>query len=444
MQYLQINLLDIPVCDISWWHWLLAMLVPFLLGYLLRYFLNGKYKTQLGALEADKASLEADLKKAKSMKVAAPVIAGVDKTELNALKDKVRDLEAHNSKLKVDIGDALAVKQQFAGINIDAMKKRIAELEGIEARLSGDVESHKALSASLTANTGDLDALRAKLSGAQAELGNMNAQVNALKAELAGITRENDNISGLRNDVRDLSGKVGALTVENERLKSQATSATANTADLDAAKAALAAAESSSAAHKAKIAELEAANSALQASATNAAASGDAAAKAAAEAADAKAKLSEASIEASNLRLRLEQLTAESGGMKSQAESLTAENESLKAKLAAAQAAHEADKISFAAAAPVAAPAAPVVPDDLKIIEGIGPKIEELYNAAGIFTFKQLIATPVERLKQILVDAGPRFQMHDPGTWAEQAQLADEGKMDELKVLQDKLNAGKE
>jgi predicted flap endonuclease-1-like 5' DNA nuclease/archaellum component FlaC len=445
MQYLQITLLDIPVCDISWWHWLLAMLVPFLLGYLLRYFLNGKFKAQLGTLEADKASLEADLKKAKSLKVAAPVIAGVDKTELNSLKDKVRDLEAHNAKLKVDIGDALAVKQQFAGINIDAMKKRIAELEGVEAKLSGDVDSHKALNASLTANTGDLDSLKAKLTDYQLDISRLNAQVNTLKAELGGITRDNESVNGLRNDVRDLSGKVGALTVENERLKSQpAAAVSVDTGELDASKAALAAIESSNAALKTRIAELEGILAGLQASASSAAVTGDEAAKAATEAADAKAKLSEAAIEAGNLRLRLEQLTAETGGMKTEAETLSAENEVLKAKVTALQALADAMPTSFATASPVAIPAEPVVPDDLKIIEGIGPKIEELYNAAGIFTFKQLIGTPVEKLKQILVDAGSRFQMHDPTTWAEQARLADEGKMDELKALQDRLNAGKE
>ncbi len=443
MQYLQITLLDIPVCDLSWWHWLLAMLIPFFLGYLLRYFLNGKLKSQIGSLESDKASLEADLKKAKSMKVAAPVVAGVDKTELNSLKDKVRDLEAHNAKLKVDIGDALAVKQQFAGINIDAMKKRIAELEGIEARLSGDVESHKALNASLTANTGDLDSLKAKLTDSQVEISRLKAQVSSLKAEYGGVVRENENINGLRNDIRDLSGKVGALTVENERLKQQAVAAVPaadNTAELEAAKAKLAEAATENAAQKAAITALEASVSSLQAVVTVATTSGDEAAKAAAEAADTKAKLSEAAIEAGNLRLRLEQLTAESESVKTRVNDLTAENDELKSKLAAAEAA----TTTFATASPVSEPVVPLVPDDLKIIEGIGPKIEELYNAAGIFTFKQLIATPVEQLKQILVDAGPRFQIHDPSTWAEQARLADEGKMDELKILQDRLNAGKE
>jgi predicted flap endonuclease-1-like 5' DNA nuclease len=81
--------------------------------------------------------------------------------------------------------------------------------------------------------------------------------------------------------------------------------------------------------------------------------------------------------------------------------------------------------------------------DDLKIVEGIGPKIEELCNAAGIFTFAELANTTPERIKQILEAAGPRFQMHDPSTWPAQAALARDAKWDELKTWQDELNKGK-
>lgn len=81
--------------------------------------------------------------------------------------------------------------------------------------------------------------------------------------------------------------------------------------------------------------------------------------------------------------------------------------------------------------------------DDLKIVEGIGPKIEELLNNAGIKTFAQLASTSVARLNEILEAAGPRYQMHDPGTWPQQSGLANEGKWTELKVLQDELNKGK-
>jgi large subunit ribosomal protein L20 len=88
-------------------------------------------------------------------------------------------------------------------------------------------------------------------------------------------------------------------------------------------------------------------------------------------------------------------------------------------------------------------PAKEVAGDDLKIIEGIGPKIADLFIAAGISTFAQLAATDTERMKEILAEGGPRFATHDPSTWAEQARLAAEGKMDELKVLQDQLNGGR-
>lgn len=81
--------------------------------------------------------------------------------------------------------------------------------------------------------------------------------------------------------------------------------------------------------------------------------------------------------------------------------------------------------------------------DDLSKVEGIGPKINELFQGAGINTFAQLAATPVEQLKQILTDAGSNFASHDPGTWPKQAELAAAGKWDELKAWQDELMGGK-
>lgn len=81
--------------------------------------------------------------------------------------------------------------------------------------------------------------------------------------------------------------------------------------------------------------------------------------------------------------------------------------------------------------------------DDLKIVEGIGPKIAELFNNAGINTWRELANTSVDRLKEILDAAGPNFQIHDPGTWPKQAELAANEAWDELKKLQDELDAGK-
>lgn len=81
--------------------------------------------------------------------------------------------------------------------------------------------------------------------------------------------------------------------------------------------------------------------------------------------------------------------------------------------------------------------------DDLKIIEGIGPKGAEVLNAAGINSFADLAATSAEKIKEILDASEGAFNAADTTTWPEQAQLAADGKMDELKELQDRLNGGR-
>lgn len=81
--------------------------------------------------------------------------------------------------------------------------------------------------------------------------------------------------------------------------------------------------------------------------------------------------------------------------------------------------------------------------DDLTVIEGIGPKIQELLYQYGIRTYRQLASTDVTRIKEILRSAGPQLAMHDPGTWTAQALLAANDQWENLKAYQDYLSAGK-
>lgn len=81
--------------------------------------------------------------------------------------------------------------------------------------------------------------------------------------------------------------------------------------------------------------------------------------------------------------------------------------------------------------------------DDLKLIEGVGPKIANLLINAGIVTFADLAATSAEKVSEILSAAGSNFASHNPATWADQASLARDCKWDELKELQDRLNGGR-
>lgn len=113
-----------------------------------------------------------------------------------------------------------------------------------------------------------------------------------------------------------------------------------------------------------------------------------------------------------------------------------------KAKVAKAPAAKA--KAVAVAAVPKAKAKKPVSKkDNLKVVEGIGPKIEGLLNADGIKTWIQLSQADLDRLRKILDDAGPRYRIHDPSTWPKQAELASDDKWDALKKLQDKLKGGR-
>lgn len=82
--------------------------------------------------------------------------------------------------------------------------------------------------------------------------------------------------------------------------------------------------------------------------------------------------------------------------------------------------------------------------DDLKLVEGIGPKIEGLLNDGGIVTWADLANAPTDKVQAILDEAGPRYRMHDPATWAKQADMADKGQWEELEAYQDRLDGGRE
>jgi len=82
----------------------------------------------------------------------------------------------------------------------------------------------------------------------------------------------------------------------------------------------------------------------------------------------------------------------------------------------------------------------PAAADDLKAVLGIGPKISKLLMNRGITTWKTLSETAPDSIREILAsDGGERFRVHNPDTWPHQARLLHEGRLDELKVLQGKL-----
>ena len=94
-------------------------------------------------------------------------------------------------------------------------------------------------------------------------------------------------------------------------------------------------------------------------------------------------------------------------------------------------------------AEPAAAEAAPPAkaPDDLTLIEGIGPKSATALREAGVTTFAQLAAMTPEQIEQILQERGVRI-VGSTATWPEQARLAAAGDLTALESQQARIRAG--
>jgi predicted flap endonuclease-1-like 5' DNA nuclease len=89
-------------------------------------------------------------------------------------------------------------------------------------------------------------------------------------------------------------------------------------------------------------------------------------------------------------------------------------------------------------------PEPPADPDDLKRIEGIGPKLSSVLRVAGILTFAQLADATPDELTEILEAADPRLlRLAHPASWPEQAALAAAGEWEALEALQGTLKRGR-
>ena len=99
--------------------------------------------------------------------------------------------------------------------------------------------------------------------------------------------------------------------------------------------------------------------------------------------------------------------------------------------------------VSFDAAAAKAAIGKKIKEDDLTVVEGIGPKIKELFHNFDIDTWAKLGAASVDKCQEVLNSGGKRFEIHNPGSWPKQAEMAAQGKWAELKKWQDEHDYGK-
>jgi predicted flap endonuclease-1-like 5' DNA nuclease len=136
---------------------------------------------------------------------------------------------------------------------------------------------------------------------------------------------------------------------------------------------------------------------------------------------------------------------AEAGTGDGEAEVEAAESDVVAEAEAVARKAAEADSVAKAAATAENddAPAAPETPDNLRRIEGIGPKIASALVAAGYPTYAKIAAATEDELREAVAGQGIKFAP-SASSWADQAQYLVDSDADGLEEYQDYLVGGQE
>jgi predicted flap endonuclease-1-like 5' DNA nuclease len=391
--------------------WLLLAIAA-IIGFIIGWFLAKKL------CRCDDSALRAELNTAK-------IEANEHKARAQGLVGQVESLKAEASKLRTSGGDVLKHTQ------------RIDELEA--AAVGAAVAAAAATLAAKTQHDGEINAFKAELTAATAKHAEAEAKIQGFAAtgSAAGAS-----VSTTADDSVKLSARIAELEAENAKAVASVTAASDDSVKLSA-----------------RIAELEAENA--KAVAESSAAVKAAASQASGESAKLAARVAELEAEqAKGLAASAVAATAAAGAATVSSSKHSEEIAALKAQLAACEAknAEAQTTIQGLVAASAGTPSisaerltagaeilglANLGMDDLKVVEGIGPKIDELLVAEGITTWRQLSTMPVEKLQAILDAAGPNFSGADPGSWARQAGLLADGRWAEFKTLTNELKAGR-
>ncbi|WP_299126680.1 hypothetical protein [uncultured Winogradskyella sp.] len=139
---------------------------------------------------------------------------------------------------------------------------------------------------------------------------------------------------------------------------------------------------------------------------------------------------------------RIAKLEADLEACRNSKMSLETDLKSAKANVVSSFAA-ASSAVAFDAAGAKAAFGKKIKENDLTIVEGIGPKIQELFHNHDVKTWKALSECSIDKCQSVLDSGGERFRIHKPKTWSDQAKMAAEGRWADLKTWQDQLDGGK-
>ncbi len=350
-------------------------------------------KTQLDKITAEQKNWSLELQQVRLAKTETEQKLSTAHATIEKFEKKVAEEEAMIASLRKHENEQVDWKKTIETLQLENEKLK-AETKSVRESIDGkdkriiELLNKEALSKELQAR---LDANANELLG-------LRNKVSTLEQQLGGIAEKDAQLTNLKNEKIALEQRLGVLAekdheinkLKNEKsqFEQQASSLAKETGEL-----------------KSKIAEME-------------------------------ADRHRVAENFNQLRLGIDH---ERDNAKQKIAALEAEIEKLKAQ----------QQSPVMKAAPPTDEALPPLPsgmkrDDLLVVEGIGPKVNELLQGAGITTWRTLASTTPDELRAILHDGGERFRILNPNSWPKQARLLADGKWDEFKAYADYLIAGVE
>jgi chromosome segregation ATPase len=424
---------------------------------------------------ADIARLKTELAAAQAAQGNEHNTLGLVQSELGTTKQQAEKAAAELAKLQ---GDLVAWQNHAAGQDKSLAALR-AELDGLKtanANATGELQKYKSgyeagqaslaqLQQQLTAGQGDYSSQIAKLTAdltaartahetSQQSLGLLQTELTGTKSSATGASAELNKLRADLDAARDAlnAARMGQTDTANELTRLRAALAQAETtskgasglqAELDAAKKSVAAGAETQAVVTRLQAELAAATK--RTSDDQAALKllqGDVAAARAKEG-EVQGVIKGMQTDLASYKTRYDEgqnmiamLHAEIEGNKRTQAALSGRiNESERAAQIEGERRSNMARHGFVART--------LDRDDLTLVEGIDPRIEQQLRTYGIDTHARLAVTPVEELRKVL-DHDGTFKLANPGTWPRQAALVVRNDWAELRRWQDVLIAGVE
>ena len=217
------NILNIPVCSLNNWQLFLGLFIPFLLGFLLKYFLDRKYQSIYEELEKTKMNLRQSESRNFTIRTELEAALAEQKNnkaaDISGFQSRISELESQNSGLKTSLEKAHADLLPFAGVDLASLQSKLADSEHSKFELNTEIQA-------LLSHKTHLEDKISSFAQVQDQIASIKAEHEKLKSDYDQVLLEKEHLRAESEKSKlaqeEIGGGMGALSQEVENWKKEA------------------------------------------------------------------------------------------------------------------------------------------------------------------------------------------------------------------------------